>query len=202
MPARHHRARSFLYANGVIHPSPGSVSLASVAWLSRNNKILYPNRGTIISQRTSSIFLTVRDLEGANRSFEIGRTDPSSSPCRVPTGRVPDGIATRQTQSAACESTRECIHRKLTVPKSAGVSPERSTVMIDGNSIRREAESIYRERVLRARAIPSDLKLIDGFRLFERACGLMRDGIRDQFPNSTPEEVDLSPVCVGPPVGK
>lgn len=63
-------------------------------------------------------------------------------------------------------------------------------IMIDGNSIRREAEAIYRERVLRARAIPPDQKLVEGFRLFERACGLMKDGIRDQFPNATQEDVE------------
>jgi hypothetical protein len=62
--------------------------------------------------------------------------------------------------------------------------------MIDGDSIRADAEAIYRERVLRARATSPDDKLVDGFRLFERACGLMRDGIRHQFPNAGPIQVE------------
>lgn len=62
--------------------------------------------------------------------------------------------------------------------------------MIDGDSIRAEADAIYRERVERARATPPEVKLIEGFRLFDRACGLMRDGIRHQFPNASPEQVE------------
>ena len=62
--------------------------------------------------------------------------------------------------------------------------------MIDGKSIREDAEAIYIERVLRARSTPPDQKMVDGFRLFERACGLMRDGIRQQFPQASPEEVE------------
>lgn len=62
--------------------------------------------------------------------------------------------------------------------------------MIDGNSIREDADAIYIERVLRARNTPSDQKLVDGFRLFERACGMMRDGIRQQFPSASSEDVE------------
>jgi hypothetical protein len=62
--------------------------------------------------------------------------------------------------------------------------------MIDGNSIREDADAIYIERVLRARNTPPDQKLVDGFRLFDRACGLMRDGIRQQFPDASSEEIE------------
>lgn len=44
------------------------------------------------------------------------------------------------------------------------------------------ADSLYADEVARARAMgPSD-KLLDGPHLFERACRLMRDGIRHQHP--------------------
>ena len=62
--------------------------------------------------------------------------------------------------------------------------------MINGDTIRADADAIYRERVLRARNTPPDQKMIDGIRLFERACGLMRDGIRHQFPNADPRKVE------------
>ncbi|MBS0206219.1 MAG: hypothetical protein JSS49_25265 [Planctomycetes bacterium] len=61
---------------------------------------------------------------------------------------------------------------------------------MDGDAIRADADAIYRERVLRARNTPPDQKMIEGVRLFERACGLMRDGIRHQFPHATAQEVD------------
>lgn len=57
-------------------------------------------------------------------------------------------------------------------------------------SIRSDAESIYIERVLRARVTPPDQKLVDGFRLFERSRGLMRDGARHQFPDASPEQIN------------
>lgn len=62
--------------------------------------------------------------------------------------------------------------------------------MISNQSIREEADAIYVERVLRARETPGDQKMVDGIRMFERSCGFMRDGIRHQFPNATPEEVE------------
>jgi hypothetical protein len=62
--------------------------------------------------------------------------------------------------------------------------------MINGETIRADADAIYRERVLRARNTPPDQKMIDGIRLFERACDLMRDGIRYQFPNADPRQVE------------
>ena len=65
-----------------------------------------------------------------------------------------------------------------------------SKTQIDANTIQREAEAIYIERVLRAQATPPDQKLVDGFRLFERSRGLMRDGVRHQFPDLSPEQVE------------
>jgi hypothetical protein len=43
-------------------------------------------------------------------------------------------------------------------------------------------DDIYRERVLRARKIPIEQKLIAGAELFEYACRLTCDGIRHQNP--------------------
>ena len=44
------------------------------------------------------------------------------------------------------------------------------------------ADDIYRERVLRARAMPIDQKFLAGAELFESACRLTCDGIRHQNP--------------------
>jgi hypothetical protein len=52
-------------------------------------------------------------------------------------------------------------------------------------------DDIYRERVLRARRTPPGEKLLDGPRLFDRACRIMRDGIRFQHPGATEVEVEV-----------
>jgi hypothetical protein len=44
------------------------------------------------------------------------------------------------------------------------------------------ADVLYREEVARARAMSPEDKLLEGPRLFERACRVMRDGIRHQHP--------------------
>ncbi|OFW26262.1 MAG: hypothetical protein A3H97_23355 [Acidobacteria bacterium RIFCSPLOWO2_02_FULL_65_29] len=44
------------------------------------------------------------------------------------------------------------------------------------------ADALYREEVARARAMDPGEKLLEGPRLFERACRLMADGIRHQHP--------------------
>jgi hypothetical protein len=44
------------------------------------------------------------------------------------------------------------------------------------------ADEIYRERVLRARAMSPEEKLLAGPRLFEMACRITMDGIRSQNP--------------------
>jgi hypothetical protein len=44
------------------------------------------------------------------------------------------------------------------------------------------ADALYREEVLRARAMRPEDKLLEGPRLFDRACRLMADGIRHRHP--------------------
>ena len=50
-------------------------------------------------------------------------------------------------------------------------------------------DSIYREKVLRARRRSPEAKLMDGAELFEYACEIARSGIRAQFPNASDDEV-------------
>lgn len=50
-------------------------------------------------------------------------------------------------------------------------------------------DELYRERVRRARATPPEQRLLDGIRLFELSCRIMRDGIRDQYPNADEAQV-------------
>jgi hypothetical protein len=50
-------------------------------------------------------------------------------------------------------------------------------------------DALYRQRVERARATPPEEKLLDGPRLFDRVCRIMRDGIRMQFPEADEEAV-------------
>ena len=49
-------------------------------------------------------------------------------------------------------------------------------------SIASLADALYREEVARARAMSPEDKLLEGPRLFERACRVMRDGIRHRHP--------------------
>jgi hypothetical protein len=51
-------------------------------------------------------------------------------------------------------------------------------------------DALYRERVLRARQQPGEEKLLDGPRLFEFVCRVMRDGIRGQFPEADDRQVE------------
>jgi hypothetical protein len=51
------------------------------------------------------------------------------------------------------------------------------------------ADEIYRDRVLRARRMSPEEKMLAGPRLFEMACQIARDGIRSQHPEATEEEV-------------
>jgi hypothetical protein len=50
-------------------------------------------------------------------------------------------------------------------------------------------DAIYRERVLRARQTPPDRKLLDGPRLFDFACRITADGIRNQYPDADEQRV-------------
>ena len=45
-----------------------------------------------------------------------------------------------------------------------------------------EADELYRDEVARARAMNPEDKLLEGPRLFERACRLMADGVRHRHP--------------------
>jgi hypothetical protein len=51
-------------------------------------------------------------------------------------------------------------------------------------------DAIYRERVLQARRTPPEEKLLDGARLFDFACRIARDGIRDQHPEANEQQVE------------
>ncbi len=50
-------------------------------------------------------------------------------------------------------------------------------------SIAHLADVLYREEVARARAMSPEDKVLEGPRLFDRACRVMRDGIRHQHPD-------------------
>jgi len=50
-------------------------------------------------------------------------------------------------------------------------------------------DEIYRERVRRARAMPPEEKLLDGFRLFEYACRIMLDGVRNENPGADESQI-------------
>ena len=51
------------------------------------------------------------------------------------------------------------------------------------------AEALYSEEVARARALRPEDRLLEGPRLFDRACRLMSDGIRQQHPDLNAEGV-------------
>ena len=52
-----------------------------------------------------------------------------------------------------------------------------------------EADALYRDEVARARAMNPEDKLLEGPRLFERACRLMADGVRHRHPELDDEAV-------------
>lgn len=51
-------------------------------------------------------------------------------------------------------------------------------------------DSIFIEKILRARRTPMDEKILDGPRLFDLNCALARSGIRSQFPDFDDEQVE------------
>jgi hypothetical protein len=51
-------------------------------------------------------------------------------------------------------------------------------------------DAIYRDRVLSARKTAPEVKLRASLELDEYACGLMRDGIRNQFPDADEQRVE------------
>ena len=54
--------------------------------------------------------------------------------------------------------------------------------------IQRLAEDLYRERVVEARAMPPEEKLLAGEELFDYACAITLAGIRNQFPGVSEED--------------
>ena len=57
------------------------------------------------------------------------------------------------------------------------------------DAIKELAADIFRERVLRARAMDPTEKFLAGQRLFEMACQVTMDGIREDFPDADEERV-------------
>lgn len=53
-----------------------------------------------------------------------------------------------------------------------------------------DLNTLYLERVNRAKQIPIGDKVLAGVRLFDEAAARMRDGIRSQFPNFTADQVE------------
>ena len=51
-------------------------------------------------------------------------------------------------------------------------------------------DTIFRERVLRARQLSAEEKFLAGPRLFDHVCRVMRDGIRHQHPDADAQQVD------------
>jgi hypothetical protein len=51
------------------------------------------------------------------------------------------------------------------------------------------ADELYREEVLRARAMSPEARLLEGARLFDRVCRIMADGIRHQYPEADEHQV-------------
>ena len=49
-------------------------------------------------------------------------------------------------------------------------------------SLEQLADAFYREEVARARAMTPEERLLEGPRLFDRACRLMADGVRHRHP--------------------
>ena len=52
------------------------------------------------------------------------------------------------------------------------------------NEVKQLADAIFRDRVLRARQMPPEEKLLDGARLFDWACRITEWGIRNQHPDA------------------
>jgi hypothetical protein len=57
------------------------------------------------------------------------------------------------------------------------------------NPSQMEIDALYRERVLAAKAMPPEEKLLAGPRLFDFSCRIMADGIRGEYPGADEAEV-------------
>lgn len=51
-------------------------------------------------------------------------------------------------------------------------------------------DSIFRERVLRARRVLPAQRLIEGLKFSDEAVSVLRSGIRQQFPEFSPEQIN------------
>lgn len=51
------------------------------------------------------------------------------------------------------------------------------------------ANQLYRERILRARRMPPEERVMDGPRLFDYACSITMSGLRHENPNATEAEL-------------
>lgn len=51
-------------------------------------------------------------------------------------------------------------------------------------------DALYRQEILDARQMTIEQKLLAGAQLFDRVCRVMRDGIRNQFPEADEERVE------------
>jgi hypothetical protein len=51
------------------------------------------------------------------------------------------------------------------------------------------ADAIYRERVLRARRVPPEQRILEGPQLFDFACSASLAGLRMQMPNASEAEL-------------
>ena len=52
-------------------------------------------------------------------------------------------------------------------------------------------DAIYRDRVLRARQVPPEKKLLAGAELFEQVCERMRAGLRDENPGADEPAIEI-----------
>ncbi len=51
-------------------------------------------------------------------------------------------------------------------------------------------DELYRDKVRQAREMSPEEKFFAGPRLFDHVCRVMREGIREQYPEATEEEVE------------
>ena len=51
------------------------------------------------------------------------------------------------------------------------------------------ADELFRDKVRQARRTSPEERLLDGARLFDHACRVMMDGIRNRYPDASQEEV-------------
>lgn len=57
------------------------------------------------------------------------------------------------------------------------------------NEFQKLADELYRERVVRARRVPAEERIMDGPRLFDYACEITLSGLRHEMPDATDGEL-------------